>query len=186
VGIDLAFGALAGRTNTGEPFLHLAADVEHLPFRPQTFRGAIAASVLQWLDSPAAALSEIAAVLKPSGRLIFSVFVEGSFAELSATRALYGLPSPVRCPSPGDFEVSLRAAGFDHISYEPVTHTVFAADAKANLKSINAIGGTGTEGPSLTRGKLADFCRSYEERFRTENGVPLTYKAIVGICKKGL
>ena len=186
VGIDLAFGALAGRAKTGNPFLHLAADMEHLPFRPQAFRGAIAASVLQWLDSPTAALREIAAMLKPGGNLLFSVFIEGSFAELAATRALYGLPSPVRCPSPGDFESSLREAGFDHICYESVTHTIFAADAKANLKSISAIGGSATEGPLLTRAALRDFCRSYDERFRTEKGVPLTYKSIIGMCRLGL
>jgi SAM-dependent methyltransferase len=186
VGIDLAGAALAAEERIiGGPPAHLAADMERLPFKPQTFRGAIAASVFQWLDSPLAALGEIADVLEPGGFLIFSVFVEGSFAEVLATRATFGLPSPVRCPEPDAFAASLHAAGFERVTFATVARTVFATNAATHLKSISAIGGSAAAGQLLTRGRVVAFCRAYEERFRKSEGVPLTYRTMVGSCVKG-
>jgi SAM-dependent methyltransferase len=50
-------------------WLHLS-DVEALPFEDDTFEAVIGANVLEHLDNPFAALSEMARVLKPGGLLV--------------------------------------------------------------------------------------------------------------------
>ncbi|MDT5165432.1 MAG: arsenite methyltransferase [Mycobacterium sp.] len=47
----------------------LRADAQRLPFRDQSFDVAVSIAVFQLIPDPAAALSEIARVLKPGGRL---------------------------------------------------------------------------------------------------------------------
>lgn len=186
VGMDMAVAALAiDRKRPLQLLKRVAGDMERIPFKPQSFSGAVVASVLQWLDNPLIALEEIGSILKPEGFLVFSVFVEGAFAELLATRAAFGLPASVRCPDPAAFEDLLHAAGFERIAYESINYTVYAADATTHLKGINAIGGTAAAGKTLTRKNIEDFCLTYEERFRTKEGVPLTYCALVGVCRRG-
>ncbi len=186
LGMDMAAATLAtDRKRRIQLLNRVAADMERMPFKPQSFNGAIVASVFQWLDNPLIALKEIEGILKPEGFLVFSVFVEGAFVELFATRAAFGLPASVRCPDPAAFENLLHAAGFERITYESITRTVYAADATTHLKGINAIGGTAAAGKTLTRKNIEDFCQTYEERFRTNEGVPLTYCALVGVCRRG-
>jgi SAM-dependent methyltransferase len=51
---------------------YVAADVTHLPFRPESFSHAIASEVLEHIQDDRAAVSEIACVLKPHGRFILT------------------------------------------------------------------------------------------------------------------
>lgn len=83
VGIDLcvvdlmeAKKRLAFQQNVGEcpgRFHVLASDIVRLPFHDESFDAAICSEVLEHLESPRSALSEILRLLKPGGSLAVSV-----------------------------------------------------------------------------------------------------------------
>jgi malonyl-CoA O-methyltransferase len=161
-------------------------DICRLPFKKGAFDAAVTASTLQWLDDAPEALKQIAAILIDGGRMAFSVFLQGSFRELHSVQKQFGIPSPVRCLETGAFVRSLRNAGFRNVDFETVEKTVHAPTAAMVLKSISAIGGTATAAVRLlNRKELAGFCDAYEKGFRDSCGVPLTYRAAVGVCRKG-
>jgi ubiquinone/menaquinone biosynthesis C-methylase UbiE len=71
--IEAASQAAAGLTVTIPfEFRHIAT-VEKLDIPDDTFDGVLCSSVIEYLDSPAAALREMARVLHPGGRLLVSV-----------------------------------------------------------------------------------------------------------------
>jgi SAM-dependent methyltransferase len=51
---------------------HVSADVQHLPFADATFDTVMCLEVLQYVDEPATALSEMRRVVRPNGALIVS------------------------------------------------------------------------------------------------------------------
>jgi SAM-dependent methyltransferase len=75
LGVDISEPMLARAVHAaaGPQVGFLRADAQRLPFRDETFDVAVSIAVLQLIPDPAAALSEIARVLKPGGRLAVMV-----------------------------------------------------------------------------------------------------------------
>jgi arsenite methyltransferase len=75
LGVDISEPMLARavRAAAGPQVGFLRADAQRLPFRDETIDVAVSIAVLQLIPDPAAALSEIARVLKPGGRLAVMV-----------------------------------------------------------------------------------------------------------------
>jgi SAM-dependent methyltransferase len=75
LGVDISEPMLARavRAAAGPQVGFLRADAQRLPFRDETVDVAVSIAVLQLIPDPAAALSEIARVLKPGGRLAVMV-----------------------------------------------------------------------------------------------------------------
>jgi arsenite methyltransferase len=75
LGVDISEPMLARavRAAAGPQVGFLRADAQRLPFRDKTIDVAVSIAVLQLIPDPAAALSEIARVLKPGGRLAVMV-----------------------------------------------------------------------------------------------------------------
>jgi malonyl-ACP O-methyltransferase BioC len=186
VGVDISFESLVVnkiKRNGFSPTVQ--ADIGRLPFKNATFDGAVTASTLQWFDSVPDALKNSAAILKNGGVLAFSVFVQGSFRELFSIQQRFGIPAPVRCPETAVFVRALENAGFVDVDYETIEKTVHAPTAAIVLKNISAIGSCATAAARLlNRKEIAEFCRAYETAFSKGCGVPLTYRAIVGMCRK--
>jgi malonyl-CoA O-methyltransferase len=187
IGLDLALEPLLVlKKKAGNPAAAVQADIEELPFKDESLNGAVIASVLQWLENPGTTLRATAAKVKPGGSLLFAGFVRGSFAELFSARASFGLPVPANLPGPETLRRHLAAAGFAVLDLEIVQDTLYFASASALLKSISLIGGTAVSGPRLGRHDLAAFCRFYEQEHITDNGIPLTWRAMICACRKGM
>ena len=75
LGVDISEPMLARavRAAAGPQVGFLRADAQRLPLRDQTVDAAVSIAVLQLIPDPAAALSEIARVLRPGGRLAVMV-----------------------------------------------------------------------------------------------------------------
>lgn len=75
LGVDISEPMLARavRAAAGPQVGFLRADAQRLPLRDQTVDAAVSIAVLQLIPDPAAALSEIARVLKPGGRIAVMV-----------------------------------------------------------------------------------------------------------------
>jgi malonyl-CoA O-methyltransferase len=185
IGVDISFEPLVVYRKKRTGFSStIQADIDRLPFKNATFDGAVTASTLQWITNVPEALKNITAILKNGGLLAFSVFVHGSFRELFSIQQQFGIPAPVLCCESSEFVRMLEEAGFADVDYETVEKTARAPTAAMVLKSISAIGGTATAVRLLNRKELAEFCRAYETAFSKGCGVPLTYRAIVGVCRK--
>jgi SAM-dependent methyltransferase len=65
--------AAAARPQPGACWFQLAADWRTLPLRPASVDGIVAASVLEYVQQPAAVLAECARVLRPGGIIVCTV-----------------------------------------------------------------------------------------------------------------
>jgi 2-polyprenyl-6-hydroxyphenyl methylase/3-demethylubiquinone-9 3-methyltransferase len=64
---------LSARSAVRDRLRYSVANVERLPFPKNSFDGVLCSSVLEYVDSPGECLREFARVLRPHGRLVFSV-----------------------------------------------------------------------------------------------------------------
>ena len=110
VGVDISPRVIAARGE--DPLLvnNVVADMEALPFEPESFDGAMFIAALHHVPDPLPALREAARVLKPGGQLF--AFEPTSLRARRGNRAIAG--------SPHEFRMSrswllrrMRAAGFD-------------------------------------------------------------------------
>jgi arsenite methyltransferase len=84
LGVDISEPMLARavRAEAGPHVGFLRADAQRLPLRDQTVDAVVSIAVLQLIPDPAAALSEMARVLRPGGRLAVMVPNVGRAAQL--------------------------------------------------------------------------------------------------------
>lgn len=112
-----AGGAAAEATAGSRPPKHLVeAPAESLPFADDTFDTAVATLVLCTIPDPAAAIAEMARVLKPGGRLLFIEHVRSD--DPGRARWQDRLEKPWRFMADGcycnrDTESTIRASAFE-------------------------------------------------------------------------
>jgi malonyl-CoA O-methyltransferase len=184
--LDLAFAPLRRALVSRRTALAVNGDIDFLPVLPGALHGATAVSALQWSESPEGALRGIARALRPSGQLIFSIFVNGSFTELVELRSRMGLPAAVWLPTVSELLMALDGAGFD-VSVEDIENfdrTQRFPDALSALGSLSNIGVTAHGGRLLNRKELDELCRNYTLTFFKNGSVPLTYRAVIGKVRK--
>jgi malonyl-CoA O-methyltransferase len=184
--LDLSLAPLRRAMQARRTTLAVNGDIDFLPIRPKAFNGAVISSVLQWVESPEAALRGIAQMLKPSGRLYFSVFVDGSFTELVEIRARMGLPTGIWLPSVSELLTTLDKADLD-VSVEEIEYfdeKQHFKDALSALGNLSDIGVTATGGRLLNRTELNELCRDYTLTFMKNGKIPLTYRAVIGKVRK--
>ncbi|MBN1400124.1 MAG: class I SAM-dependent methyltransferase [Anaerolineae bacterium] len=90
-GLDLAWDALSLAKGRGIYRIVTCADLTHMPFGNRIFGTVLSNSVLEHVPDLAQGLREVARVLAPSGRLIFTVPTERSSQALSGAAILRGL-----------------------------------------------------------------------------------------------
>jgi malonyl-CoA O-methyltransferase len=185
VGMDLSYGLLRSIKKNGISIHPLVlGDIEQPPFKPASLGGVVTASALQWLRDPFIVIQQISEVLLTGGSCVFSIFTSGSFSELFAIRRSFERGIPVVCPKTEHLLRSFAEARLTLVEHESITATTWFPDPLALLKSIRGMGGTATAEQQFNRSELAQFCDRYEKSFRTDRGVPLSYKALIGICRK--
>ncbi len=129
VGVDLAAGTLREAARRRVYRAVVRADAARLPFRSEVFGTVVSNSVLEHIPGVEAVLAEVARVLRPGGRLIFSAPSEHFADYLSVGRLLRrlglgGLAAAycrlfnrisrhVTCESPAWWADRLRAAGLE-------------------------------------------------------------------------
>jgi arsenite methyltransferase len=91
LGVDISEPMLARavRAAAGPQVGFLRADAQRLPLRDQTVDTVVSIAVLQLIPDPAAALAEIARVLRPGGRLAVMAPTVGRLARLGRIAGAY-------------------------------------------------------------------------------------------------
>lgn len=151
-GVDLAesFIAIARRRAPGARFE--AGDAEALPFPDAAFDAAVSGYGIIHLPRPAAALAEMARVLRPGGRVAVSVWAgpepgTGLGAAVSAIRAHADLSVPLphgpdffQFSAPGALASALAGAGFADVAVARVEQTCRAERDDALWRMIAEAG----------------------------------------------
>ena len=127
-------------------------------------------SMLQWMPDPVVMLSNWKSVLAPKGRILCSLFVEGT---LSEWESVSGLKPPLVWRTPVECEQSLHLAGFKVTRQETETKVNFSSSAIESLKAIHRLGASPKT--QLGTGHLRRLIKDYEERFKTPSGIPLSW-----------
>ena len=112
-GIEVSRAAVQAAHAAGETQIAVAS-AEAIPFRDETFQVATLWDVLEHIPDPTAAISDVARVLAPGGRLILTTGdVESGLARISGPRwHLYTLPEHLYFFSRRSLEILLERNGF--------------------------------------------------------------------------
>lgn len=130
-------------------------------------------SMIQWLEDPGAVVARLAGAVAPDGFLALSGFGPDHFPELRALGSCAGAPS---CLS-GAGLAALLPAGWQVAGVGDWPITLQFDSALAVLQHLRATGVNARAGQIRSRGALLRFLHTYEDRFATPEGVPLTYAA---------
>jgi malonyl-CoA O-methyltransferase len=180
IGIDIAFQSLLYQKKSNHAIQVVQGDIEKLPLKSSSLNGIIISSVLQWIYDLDSFFSQINSILKKNGKFYFSIFTIGSFRELTEARNRVGLPDPVSLPDPARIRTALINNSFKEISLIEDEEIVYFNSARELLKSLSAIGSTAIAEKPMTRSQLHAFCQILESTYRTDKGVPLTYRSALG------
>ncbi len=170
-------------------------DAEQLPFADASFDLVVSSSTFQWLDPLAACFNEVRRVLCPEGRFVFSLFGDGTLAEvgLSWRQALElcgkqpiaaGGDGVHRFHSCEQVRTALVDASFTAIEVRCSTEVAYYPDLPHLLRAVKRIG-AGTVQPLHGyglgwRGVFHAMAEVYRTQYGTEQGVPANYAVIYG------
>ncbi|TKI58522.1 malonyl-ACP O-methyltransferase BioC [Brevibacillus antibioticus] len=148
----------------------------------------VSGACFQWFAKPAHTLKGLGRILKPGAPLVFSTFgpdtfweLHDSFANAHAILEEKGVRHGLEFLSARDWHEQLEQAGFTDIEiirkYERLTYP----GVRDFLHAVKAIGANTSmeQGGGLGRRKLlAEMIRYYEQTYKTETGIHVTYEVI--------
>ena len=190
-GADLALGMVKeSRSKSGVASI-VCSDAEQLPFRDSSFQMVVSTSTYQWLENLDAAFAEAYRLLVQGGRFCFAFFGGETLHELRSSyrSGLSETGSLLPDRSHRFFTIeqaseALKTAGFTEVRLEPETEVEYYQDVKTVLASIKGVGAgtaSGEKGKGLSGRRVIEcMIRSYENEFRTLEGVPATYEVFYG------
>nr|WP_300322077.1 malonyl-ACP O-methyltransferase BioC [Accumulibacter sp.] len=183
--VDFAVAMLA--TARRDADLCLAADIEALPCRDETFAAWWSNLTVQWCDFDQV-LGEARRVLRPGGRLAMSTLGPDTFDELR--QAFAGVDRhrhTLSFSEPAAIGAALTRAGFADIRLHRQTISVHYPDLKTLLRAVKAIGansvGDGARSGMLGRNAWQRVQAAYEKH-RTSAGLPARYDVILAYARK--
>lgn len=181
-GIDLA-PAMVGicREAWPHPHVFLCGDAEDFDAEGNAFDLIASSFAFQWFADQPGTLKRFAPALTPGGVFALAVPVAGTLAELSAAHetALSRPLAALTYPPEDAYAQWVSELGLDTVVSRVLDMVVYYPDALAALKSFKGIGATfrGAAKPLSPR-EVNRLTRAYEDRFRTEDGVPVTYRVL--------
>ena len=156
----------------------LAGDIETLPLTA-SYDLITSASAFQWLADPDALLRKLNACLKENGLLAFNTFDADNLYQI---KNLTG--AGLHYPTAAHWAALLQQNGFELISSEAETITLWFDDAREVLAHLKHTGVTATAQQHWTRARLHDFAQAYRERYQQNGRLPLSYTPLYFIARK--
>jgi len=123
-------------------------------------------SALQWVDSPLDVFKAWRQVLTPNGRIVCSLFTEGTLKEwLFVSKGI----SPVKWRSLHSWERSLNEAGFKLLKQQSETLTTYYPSALDCLKALRGMGATPQS--LINPAKLRTLLKEYDSAYKIDQVV---------------
>jgi len=155
----------------------LSGDMEILPI-PDQLDLIVSGSALQWFRDLDGFFQRAAHALNPGGYLIFNTFGPVNFQEIrkiTGNGLCYQSLKVIETIAIRNFQIE---NAFDEL------FPLVKKNPASVLKHVRATGVNGTSNEQWTKGRLASFTQEYNDQFRCEEGVTLTYHPIYFVLKK--
>lgn len=184
---DLSEAMLAEAETLGLASRYIQADAAALPLPAHSVGCIFSSLMLQWCPKPEAVFAECYRLLEPGGQLYLSTLVTDSMAEFQQSWAqvddkphqLAFLPSELLLKA-------VKAQGFSCQSQQ-LTYQLFYPDVLSLSRSFKQIGANFVAGRAGTglggKKRWAAFASAYE-KFRTTQGLPLSYQVLQIVATK--
>ncbi len=157
-------------------FSPLSGDIEQLEL-PEDLDLILSGSTFQWLSDPKAFFHKLHDHLVPRGLLCFSTFGPDNCREV---RELSGQGLPYMT-----LEEHLELlADFDCLHAEQIHYPMYFDNARKVLGHLKRTGVNGLQKRPWSITKVIKFQRQYDQQFRDEKGVRLTYHGMFFVLKK--
>jgi malonyl-CoA O-methyltransferase len=185
IGLDLAPGMVEyARGRAADAGLWLVGDAEALPLAPGSVDLAFSSLAIQWCQRPELFFTELARVLKPDGRCLFTTLGPETLRELRLSWAAVDQRQHVnKFLPPGDLltaAAGVRGIDLTLESERYCMHYRRVADLLAELKALGAHNMNRDRPAGLTsRRALQGMVQAYEA-WRAEGLLPATYDVIFG------
>jgi malonyl-CoA O-methyltransferase len=189
IGLDLAEGMVKyarGRATSNSEWL--VADAESLPLASESVDLVFSSLAVQWCSRPTHLFAELARVLRPGGRCVFTSLGPGTLCELRAAWAAVDSNQHVNSFQTMP-ELSAAARDVPGVSLRLESHGfrmeyTRVRDLLAELKTLGAHNMNRGRPTGLTsRRALQGMLRAYEV-YREEGVLPATYDVIFGVLEK--
>jgi malonyl-CoA O-methyltransferase len=189
LGLDIAQGMIEHARAASEPScLWLVGDAEQIPLASGSVDFVFSSLALQWSDRPDLLLAEMARVLRPGGRCLFTSLGPGTLRELRHAwaavddhRHVNTFLEPARLAEAASALPGVSLA----IDAQPfVMYYDTVADLLRELKTLGAHNMNEGRPAGLTsRRKLLAMFAAYEQ-FRLEGRLPASYDVLIGTLEK--
>jgi malonyl-CoA O-methyltransferase len=189
VAADIAPQMLAAsrqRSRWWRPIRCVEADVRALPFESSSIDLLFTNLMLQWVDPPDLALTEMRRVLRPGGLLLASSFGPETLQELRAAWAAVDDGVHVnRFVDVLDLGSALQRAGFIEPVLDVDRHVHHYADVRALMKELKSIGAhninAGRSRALTGKARFAQLQAAYEQQ-RVSSGLPATWQVVYAVA----
>jgi ubiquinone/menaquinone biosynthesis C-methylase UbiE len=134
-GVDIAGEMIQlARQQAGDlPVRFQQADVNRLPFSDHSFAGILCINVVEFTESPLAALTELHRVLKPEGALVLGILGPTAGPRAYSYRRLYGEETIQNTMMPWEAKQLAAENGFRLLEEEPVYREGITPDIAGRL-----------------------------------------------------
>lgn len=189
--LDLSAAMIAQNKTRFPSYIHwYTADILHFKSTLQ-FPLLVSNCALHWLESLEEGFRNIYHLTRPGGKLVISMMIDGTLAELHETRkriAPHKIP-PGRLPQTSKVLDTLRKTGFNIPHFESKTHKMHYPSASSFLRILHDTGVTGgaisQAHQPLNRTELNQLIESYETSYKDENqGVRATYHTLFVVAER--
>jgi malonyl-CoA O-methyltransferase len=189
LGLDLAPGMITyARARSSSPGLWIVGDAECLPLATESVDVVFSSLAVQWCHRPEWFLSELARILKPGGRCVFTTLGPDTLRELREAWAAVDAYQHVNNFLPA--EALLAAAGTVpgvELALSTERHSMYyqrVGELLGELKLLGAHNMNRRRPSGLTsRRTLQGMLQAYES-WRVDGLLPATYDVIFGEVKK--
>lgn len=162
---------------------YVCADAEQLPLSGQVVDGVFSNLALQWCINLDAVFTDIKRVLKPGGRLVFSIFGSQTLQELKAAWAeVDGYNHVNDFYSEQQLTHFLQRAGYTEITVETRLHLSSYGSVLELMKELKHIGAhnviAGRNKSITTKTQMQRMIAAYEQQ-RAGDLIPATFEVIM-------
>lgn len=177
------------RTATSKRVKWLAGDFRDMK-TPAKFDLVVSSSTLHWITPLKKTFRKAGNLMRKDGVIAFSMMLNGTLAELHATRAKIapGKKAAMQLPACREVLALLKQRGFRKIRHRLTTYICRFPSASRLLKSLHEQGVT--SGPfasgamPLNRSELERLVSHYDKHYKCRGGVSATYKVLYVVAEK--